>query len=86
MIVGALRLPVVMRHDRGIDHTQALHAMHATFAIHHGHLVGAHLARAGRVERGFGVLADELVQLLVGLHVDARADFAATVRPAPAVA
>ncbi|CEL31964.1 hypothetical protein SRM1_05338 [Pseudomonas fluorescens] len=31
------------------------------------------------MERGFGVFADELVQLLIGLHVDTRADFTATV-------
>src|SRR5471030_1298157 len=67
------------RHDRGIDHPQALHAVYATFSVNHGHVVGAHFAGAGRVERGLGVFADELVELLIGLHVDARADFAATV-------
>lgn len=53
--------------------------MHTAFAVNHCHVVGAHLARARRVEGGFGVLADELVQLFVCLHVGARADLAATV-------
>ncbi len=54
--------------------------MHATLTIDNRHLVGAHLARAGRVISRFGMLTHELVQRLVGLHVDAGADFAATVR------
>ena len=62
------------RHDRRVDHPQAFHAMHPALPIDHGHVVGAHPARAGRMVRGFAMLADELVQLGIGLEIDAGAD------------
>lgn len=34
------------RHDRGVRHTQALHAVNAQARIHHGKPVAAHLAGA----------------------------------------
>src|SRR5690606_4656073 len=69
-----------LRHDRGIHHAQALKAMHAALAVDHRHVVFAHLARAGWVEGGFRMFANEGVQFRIALAVDPRADFAATVR------
>ena len=48
------------------------------FRIDHGHLVGgrSHLAGAGWVQCGLGILADPLEDFLVGLHVRTRGNLA----------
>ena len=41
MMVGRVRLPVVIeRHDRGIDHAQALDADDARLRVDHRHRIG----------------------------------------------
>src|SRR5471030_3103860 len=80
MIVGALRLPVVISGMIDASTTRrpcmpCTRPSPSTTAMS-----SVPIARARRVEGGFGVFAYELVQLLVSLHVDARADFTTAVR------
>jgi len=57
------------RHDRGIDHAQALDAMHLQLRIDHGHRIGPHLAGADRVIDRIDPRAQDGADVVVGLHV-----------------
>ena len=76
MITGALVLPLTtLRHDGGIHHAQALHAVHPQLRIHHVQRPVAHAATAHRVVDRVGVVANELFDLGVALGVDRAGQF-----------
>ena len=57
------------RHDRCIDNTQPIQAVHAQLRVDHGHLVLAHAAGADGVIDGIGALPQDGADVVVGLHV-----------------
>ena len=75
MIVGALVLPpTIVRHDRGVDHAQALQAVDAQLRVDDGLRVGvAHARRADGVVDQHQAPAQVGFELLALDCVDGRA-------------
>src|SRR5688572_12012871 len=60
------------REDRGIDHPQALHAVHAQLVVHYRHGVFAHLAGTHGMEDGGAEFSRGLGQFLIRLKTGTR--------------
>src|SRR5690625_1635456 len=67
-------------HDRRIDNAEVFNAVNAKLRIDHGHVIDAHLARAGGMINGLGGVQYKLPNLLVRLYVFARRFFHGHVR------